>query len=699
MNHPSRIGSYDIVEVLGEGAMGTVYVAHQQEPVQRTVALKVLKATDEPTEVLDRYQTERQALAVMDHPSIARVFDAGITVDGAPYVVMERVLGSSILRYCDEHRLTIRQRLALFAKVCYAVQHAHQKGVIHRDLKPEHILVSEVDSQPLPKIIDFGIATAVDPEMFVRSRSESRDNVIGTPAYMSPEQIDGLSDVDTRSDIYSLGVILYELLVGIAPFDIAAKVGWGAVASHVMTDPPTPTARFLSLDDTQNTVANLRRTTPGQLRKDLHDDVDWIITRAMARDRTERYATAQEFALEIERHLAFRPVHAHPPSLTYYGWKFARRHRLVVGSGSVILVSLALFAVTTSIQSARVADARREADARRAQAESLIDFMLSDLRDQLEPLGRLDILDDVGDRAVEYFASVPPDGFTDEELASLSRAMFQIGDVRMDQGRLPEAGRAFEESLELASALSDRAPDDPDRLFAVGQAEFYAGNRYFVEGRFDEAMTHFSAYRDISDELARRDPANLTYQLEVGYSHTNVGTILHARGELNGALEEFTRSLDAKRLVAETDPENARRRYDIGQGHNLLGVLVTDMGRLDDAQKHFEADLAIKADLVEESPGNATFIYRLVVAHHYLAGIRHARGDVNGALDQYRAQRDLLEPLVRNDPSNLRWARNLSAAEAREAHARADVGEMGEAERLATSSVARMQRVIEQNPD
>jgi tetratricopeptide (TPR) repeat protein len=330
----------------------------------------------------------------------------------------------------------------------------------------------------------------------------------------------------------------------------------------------------------------------------------------------------------------------------------------------------------------------------------LIDYMLTDLWERLEPLGRLDILDDAGDRAVEYFASVPPDGFTDEELASRSKAMYQIGDVRMDQGHLPEAGAAFGVSLELARALSERDPDNNDRLFALGQAEFYAADRYYREERFDEALLGFSVYRDISDELVRRDPASLKYQLELGYSHTNVGGILRARGAFGGALRELEQSLEAKKRVAAAEPDSLGRRFDVGQGHNNLGLLLfRDMGRLDEAQAHFEADVEIKTALVAEAPLNARYVYRLVVAHHFLAEIHHARGDLTLALDQYRMQRDLLEPLVQNDPSNLRWARNLGVAEGREAHALADAGALAEAQRLAVSSVTRIQRVVDQNPD
>jgi len=700
MNASHRtIGPYRVGEVLGEGGMGTVFAAHQTEPLQRTVALKVLKPTEEPGRVLERYEAERQALAALNHPSIARVFDAGLTPEGEPYVVMELVEGESILRYCDAHRLTIRERLEIFTTVCRAVQHAHSKGVIHRDLKPEHILVSEVEGMPLPKIIDFGIAVAAGRDHMTKTRLGDSQSVVGTPAYMSPEQIDGSEDIDTRSDIYSLGVVLYELLVGAAPFDLPIQPGWGAFAAQVMSDPPTPTERLRSLDETQETVADLRGTTPRQLNRELHDDLDWIVIRALARHRDERYPTAHELALELERHLAHEPVHAHPATTLYYARKFARRHRAAVALSMLVGVIVVAFGITSYVQNIRITAARAEADARRAQAESLLDFVLNDLRERLTSIGRLDLLDEVGDRALAYFAQVSPDSWSDAELASRAQALYQIGSVRVEQGRLPDARRAFEESLRLARALSARDPLDNEWLFELGQAEFHVGNVARLEGDLNAALGHFSTYRDAADELLRREPSNTTFLLEAGYGHTNVGTIHHERGELAGAFDAFTASLDLKQRAARAEPGDARRAYDVGQGHNLLGVLLQDMGRLDEARAHFEADVEIKIGLVRDDPENATFAYRLAVAHGFLAEILHATGDLEGALENFRAERDLLLPLVEADPANLRWARNLSAAETREAHALLDAGMPEIAERRARSSAERQRTLVVLNPD
>lgn len=695
---PHRIGSYIVGEVLGEGGMGTVYLAEQREPIRRTVALKVLKTSSDSERVLARYEIERQALAVMDHPSIAKVFDAGITDDGSPYVVMERVDGTPIGRYCDERRLTIRKRVRLFAEVCRAIQHAHQKGVIHRDLKPAHVLVSDVDGRPLPRIIDFGIAMALEPEERPEVPPGEPLEVAGTPGYMSPEQIEGSADIDTRTDIYSLGVMLYELLAGALPYEGARRGGWAAIAAQIQKV-PTLAERLHSLDDTQRTVAGHRSTTPRSLRKELHGDLEWIVARAMAKDRSRRYETAHELSLELERYLAFEPVQAKAGGATYRTRRFVRRHRVGVVFGSVVTLGLAAYGLTATIQAARIARARDEAETRRTQAEVLIDFMLSEFWGTLETVGRLDMRDSVGGRALAYFAQVPLDLYSEEELSSRAQALYQIGEVRLEQGRLPEAGEAFEQSLRFARDLSGRRPDNNDWLFGLGQAEFWVGEGLRRQGDSEQALQHFETYRVISLELLRREPDRRTYQLEVGYSHTNIGAILRAHGDFQGAREQFAASLVIKEQVAEGDPGSQARRYDVGQGHNTLGTILQQMGRLGEARTHFERDLATKDSLVEESSENAGYRFRLGVSHDFLGRVKHAQGDVLGARQHFASERELMEVLTEGDPTNLRWMRNLAVTEMVEAHALYDLQDLREALRSAELAIGRQEQIVEQNPN
>ncbi len=339
-------GRYTLLDVLGEGGMGTVYRAGQTEPVKRQVALKLIKVGLDSRTVLARFDAERQALAVMDHPNIARVYDGGTTAAGRPFFEMELVDGVPITEYCDRKRLSVQARLELFVAVCQAVQHAHQKGIIHRDLKPGNVLVTEVDGRPGPKVIDFGVARATEQKLTDLSLVET-GAIVGTPAYMSPEQADpSTKDIDTRTDVYALGVILYELLAGSPPID-AKQFRRGAFLEMLRMvreiDPPRPSTR-VSTSDALPSIAASRGIEPSQLKQLLRGDLDWIVMKALEKDRARRYETANGFAADVLRHLAYEPVLAAPPSRAYRVRKFVRKHR-----GAVVAVSLVVLALLAGI--------------------------------------------------------------------------------------------------------------------------------------------------------------------------------------------------------------------------------------------------------------------------------------------------------------------------------------------------------------
>ena len=372
-----RIGHYKLLQEIGEGGFGVVWMAEQHEPIRRRVALKIVKRGMDTREVIARFESERQALALMDHPNIATVFDAGATEGGRPYFVMELVRGIPITRYCDENRLPTGERLRLFIAVCHAVQHAHQKGIIHRDLKPSNILVTLHDpgSPGCPKIIDFGIAKATGPPLTDKTLFTQFHAFVGTPVYTSPEQMEmsGL-DVDTRSDIYSLGVLLYELLTGRPPFDPDALVRSGLEAMRRTVrevEPPRPSARLGTLTDAdRTTVANQRGTDSGSLSLLLKGDLDWIVMRCLEKDRTRRYETAIGVALDIERHLKNEPIAARPPSHTYRTRKFIRRHKFGVAAAVAVAASLVAGLVVSSVLLVRERTAhRRAAEAERVESE------------------------------------------------------------------------------------------------------------------------------------------------------------------------------------------------------------------------------------------------------------------------------------------------------------------------------------------
>ena len=370
----ARIGSYKLLEKIGEGGCGVVYMAEQEEPIRRRVALKVIKLGMDTKQVIARFETERQALALMDHPNIAKVLDAGATDTGRPYFVMELVRGIKITEFCDQNNLSTEERLNLFVQICHAIQHAHQKGILHRDIKPSNILVTLYDGVPVPKVIDFGIAKATGQRLTDKTLFTAFQQFIGTPAYMSPEQAEmsGL-DIDTRSDIYALGVLLYELLTGQTPFEQKVLVAAGLDEMRRIIreqEPVRPSTRLSTLADPERTtVAKRHGADPPQLIQLLRGDLDWIVMKALEKDRTRRYETANGVADDVLRHLHNEPVAARPPNRLYRFQKLVRRNKLVFAAAGVIAVVLVLGVVVSVWQAMRATKAHRDEAAARGRAD------------------------------------------------------------------------------------------------------------------------------------------------------------------------------------------------------------------------------------------------------------------------------------------------------------------------------------------
>ncbi len=360
------IGRYRLLQQIGEGGFGTVFLAEQREPVVRRVALKIIKLGMDTRQVIARFEAERQALAMMDHPNIAKVLDAGATDAGRPYFVMELVRGDPITEYCDTNNLDVRQRLELFQQVCHAVQHAHQKGIIHRDIKPRNVLVTVADGRPIPKVIDFGIAKATSGRLTEKTLFTEHRALIGTPEYMSPEQAEMSGvDIDTRSDIYSLGVLLYELLTGTTPFDPKELrlAAFGEIQRIIReVEPLKPSTRLSGMKQTLASIAAHRRTEPTRLPGLVRGDLDWSVRRCLEKDRTRRYETANGLALDVQRHLAGEAVAAAPPGAAYRLRKFARRHRRPVIAGSALALTLVLGLVGTTLGFVQAEARRRDAE-------------------------------------------------------------------------------------------------------------------------------------------------------------------------------------------------------------------------------------------------------------------------------------------------------------------------------------------------
>jgi serine/threonine protein kinase len=384
-------GRYTLVEIIGQGGMGSVYRAEQTEPVKRPVALKLIKGGSDSKAVLARFDAERQALALMDHPNIARVYDGGTTAHGQPFFVMELVQGVPLTAFCDQKRLSVRARLDLFVQMCQAVQHAHQKGIIHRDLKPGNVLVTEVDGRPTPKVIDFGVAKATEVRLTDLSYADT-GAIVGTPAYMSPEQADpSAMDIDTRTDVYALGVMLYELLVGSPPID-ARQFKRGAVLEMLRmvreVDPPRPSTKLSAAADLPNIAAN-RNIEPARLTRSLRGELDWVVMKALEKDRTRRYDTANGLARDLQRYLADEVVEARPPSRGYRLKKFVRRHK-----GQVIAASLVFFALLAGMAGTTwgLFAAREQEQVARGETAEKEKARLAEIEQRNLALGRADDL-------------------------------------------------------------------------------------------------------------------------------------------------------------------------------------------------------------------------------------------------------------------------------------------------------------------
>jgi serine/threonine protein kinase len=581
-------GRYRIKEKLGKGGMGTVYAADQIEPVRRFVAVKIIKLGMDTQEVIARFEAERQALAVMDHPNIAKVFDGGATDMGRPFFVMELVRGIPLTDYCDKHKLTTRERLELFIPICRAVQHAHQKGLIHRDLKPSNVLVSIQDGKPVPKVIDFGIAKAMDHRLTQQTIFTEQGQLIGTPEYMSPEQAEmtGL-DIDTRTDIYTLGVMLYELLVGILPFDTKRlrSAAFGEIQRIIReTDPPKASTRLSGLGDKSVVIAEQRQTDPSSLRKQLRGDLDWIILRAMEKDRTRRYETCTGLAMDIHRYLHNEPVAARPPSTAYKMSKFAKRHKAGLAAGVIVTTALILSLVlaTAGLVRARRAEAVAADERDRANQEAVTASQVSDfltglfyVSDPSQALGNTITAREILDRGTERIQNE-----LDDQPLIKARLMDTMGQVYRNLGLFDQASALMQQALDVR-----RQNLGGDHLVISNSLNSLA-SLYYSTGRLDESEKLFREALEIRLRVQGED------HLEVSTCLNNLAMTVKALGRYDEAEPMYRRALEIRRQ------HHGSEHLQIANSLNNLGMFLYRKGELPEAEELFREALAMNRKLL-----------------------------------------------------------------------------------------------------
>ena len=556
--------------------MGEVYEAEQEEPVSRTVALKVIKWGMDTEEVIRRFESERQALALMDHPNIATVFDAGATESGRPYFAMELVQGVAITDYCDRHHSSTRQRLELFTRVCGGVQHAHQKGVIHRDLKPSNVLVKEQDGEAVPKIIDFGLAKATAQRETERTVFTELGQLIGTPAYMSPEQAEMTGvDIDTRTDIYSLGVLLYELLVGARPFDAKKlrEAGLDEILRHIREDEPQrPSSRLSGLGKESCEAAENRGAEVHTLVRSLRGDLDWIVMKALEKERARRYESASALALDLERHLTDVPVEASPPSTTYRMKKFVRRHKVGVVAGSLVALALVLgiAGITTGLIQAQLAERRATAEAEAAQQVS--DFLvgLFEVSDPGEARGETITAREILDRGAQRLDSE----LADQPLIE-ARMKDTIGTVYVELGLYEDASVLLKEALGTREGLL--GPDHPD----VARSLDHLAGVYWSQGNYEEAEPLFLRSLEIRETVLGPEHP------DVAGSLNNLALVYDSQGRYEEAEQLHLRSIEIREKALGPDhPE-------VASALDNLAILCDDQGRYEEAETLFLRSLEI----------------------------------------------------------------------------------------------------------
>jgi tetratricopeptide (TPR) repeat protein len=687
-------GRYKLLQLLGEGGMGCVFMAEQMQPVRRVVALKVVKAGMDSRTVLARFEAERQALALMDHPNIAKVLDAGTTERGQPFFVMELVKGVPLTTFCDQRQLSANDRLAVFQAICQAVQHAHQKGIIHRDLKPSNILVESHDGRAVPKVIDFGLAKAINAlPLTERSLFTQLGAMLGTPLYMAPEQAEfSAIDVDTRADIYALGVILYELLTGTTPLEKQrlAKAAWDEIRRAIQEEePPKPSTR-LSTSEAKASVAAQRHTDPQKLGRYVRGELDWIVLKALAKERDRRYQTANAFAADVERFLNHEPVSAGPPTLRYQLRKFVRRNRAAVAVAAMLAVLLLLGAVGLVVglvviraEQQRTAKALAAEVTARQQTREALNAMTDDVIGKLfakQPsLGE-------NERAFlrkvlgYYQAFAAEKGETEEARAVAADGQFRVAKIRAFLGERSDAVRGYGVAIRLWEQLAADFPAVPEYRHELARSHHNQGLLLADLGKHAEAETTYRQALSLRERLAADFPGVPVYREYLAASHNALGILLEEQRQLPEAEAAYRHALAIQAGLANDFPAEPQYCQDCARTHNNLGLLRMRLGKHAEAESTFRQALSLQEKLAADYPGVPDHRQVLAYIHGNLGLLRKELGKRAEAEAACRRARTLLEKLAADFPAVPSYRDDLAGSHFNLGNLLADRGKHADAE-------------------